>query len=214
MTDTNAKHRRVYLPVNLVNVSTQIRKHFDTQKIKELADDIKIRGILQPLLVRYSEGAYWLIAGERRLRAARLAELKEVPVIVIAVSNVLETQIAENTLREDLTDDELAQAFYELNKLEITVRDIAKSTNGKHSKTNVATKIQNHRKRIGAPPPKKPQAKKSSQVIKLIVSAKIIEDKQTILRRTKKELEQFLQKIDCTLEDLIYLDATLSETVL
>jgi ParB family transcriptional regulator, chromosome partitioning protein len=94
----------------------QPRIRFKEEELAELADSIREQGILQPLLVRTIEDGYELIAGERRLRAARLAGLTEVPVLVRDVSDaeLLEMSIIENIQREDLNPMEEAEAYQSL----------------------------------------------------------------------------------------------------
>lgn len=95
----------------------QPRKHFDSARLSELADNIAEHGILQPILVRPLEnGSYGIVAGERRWRAARIAGLKEVPVIVRELDDLQTAQIAliENLQREDLDPIEEARAFRRL----------------------------------------------------------------------------------------------------
>ncbi|HYA18273.1 MAG TPA: ParB/RepB/Spo0J family partition protein [Bryobacteraceae bacterium] len=92
----------------------QPRREFDETALMELAQSIELEGIIQPLLVRrVSPNQYQIIAGERRWRAARMAGLKEVPVIVREANDekVLELAIIENIQREDLNPIELALAF-------------------------------------------------------------------------------------------------------
>jgi ParB family chromosome partitioning protein len=94
----------------------QPRTEFQEAELKELSDSIAERGLLQPLLVRPEGEAYELIAGERRLRAARLAGLDQVPVVVREVSptELLELSIIENIQREDLNPIEEADAYHQL----------------------------------------------------------------------------------------------------
>jgi len=95
----------------------QPRKVFDADKLKELADSIKENGIIQPIIVtKTADSEYELIAGERRLEAAKLAELKEVPVIVRSVSQKEQLQLAiiENIQRENLNAIEEAHAYQQL----------------------------------------------------------------------------------------------------
>jgi ParB family chromosome partitioning protein len=86
--------------------------------LAELAESIRAHGVIQPLLVSYSdtEGVYQLIAGERRLRAARLAGLARVPVVIkeVASRDLLELALVENVQREDLNAIEEAQAYRRL----------------------------------------------------------------------------------------------------
>jgi len=96
---------------------SQPRKHFDESKLQELAESIKEKGILEPLIVRrVNGGGYELIVGERRWRAAQKAGLKEVPILVREVEGreVLELSLIENLQREDLNPIEEAEAFRHL----------------------------------------------------------------------------------------------------
>lgn len=94
----------------------QPRKNFDEKALKELAQSIKQHGIIQPLIVKEDNGRYIIIAGERRFRAARMAGLKKVPVIVKDYSEqqVSEVSIIENLQREDLNPIESAKAIEQL----------------------------------------------------------------------------------------------------
>lgn len=94
----------------------QPRTHFDEDALHELADSIKMHGIIQPLIVHKVNDRYEIIAGERRWRAARIAGLKEVPVIIKEYSSqqVLEIALIENIQREDLNAIEEAQAYERL----------------------------------------------------------------------------------------------------
>ncbi len=95
----------------------QPRADFDEAALNELAASIRAQGILQPLLVRPDgDGGYELVAGERRLRAARLAGLREVPIVVREVSDreSLELALIENIQRDDLSPLEEAAAYQRL----------------------------------------------------------------------------------------------------
>ncbi len=95
----------------------QPRKFFDEDKIRELSASIKEQGVIQPLIVTKAAGnKYELIAGERRLRAAKLAGLTEVPIVVKNVDSetMLEQSIIENVQREDLNPIEEAMGYKEL----------------------------------------------------------------------------------------------------
>ena len=104
------------LPISQVETcSSQPRKRFDDESLQELADSISQHGIIQPLTVRkLSSGYYQIIAGERRWRAARLAGLQEVPVIVIEADDRKELAMIENLQREDLNPMEEAAGFQSL----------------------------------------------------------------------------------------------------
>ena len=106
------------LPISQVeSCSSQPRKHFDEAALAELAASIQEHGIIQPLTVRkLASGYYQIIAGERRWRAARLAGLSEVPVIVIEADDRKAAELAmiENLQREDLNPMEEAAGFQSL----------------------------------------------------------------------------------------------------
>ena len=94
----------------------QPRKHFEEDALLELADSIKQYGVLQPLLVRKRKDYYEIIAGERRWRAAKLAGVKEVPVIIkeYTEQQAVEIALIENIQRENLNPIEEAMAFKKL----------------------------------------------------------------------------------------------------
>lgn len=108
----------LFLPISQVeSCSSQPRKHFDEASLAELAASIQEHGIIQPLTVRkLVSGYYQIIAGERRWRAARLAGLSEVPVIVIEADDRKAAELAmiENLQREDLNPMEEAAGFQSL----------------------------------------------------------------------------------------------------
>ena len=92
----------------------QPRKKFDTNELEELANSIKSNGILQPIIVRKTTNEdFEIVAGERRWRAAQIAGLHEVPVIIRKVSNkeVIQIALIENIQRENLNPVEEARAF-------------------------------------------------------------------------------------------------------
>jgi ParB family chromosome partitioning protein len=104
--------------------SSQPRRYFDPQKIEELSRSIKELGVLEPLLVRpLSGGDYELVAGERRLRAAQIAELTEVPVVIREMDDITTSrvQLVENLQREDLNPIEETEGILELLSIELGV---------------------------------------------------------------------------------------------
>ena len=108
----------------------QPRQNFDEQSLGELADSIRQQGILQPLVVRQDGNRYELIAGERRWRAAQLAGLQKVPVVVRDIDSRAAAAIAliENIQREDLNPLEEAQAFSRLiEEFDLTHQQVAES---------------------------------------------------------------------------------------
>ncbi|MBN6187290.1 ParB/RepB/Spo0J family partition protein [Aneurinibacillus sp. BA2021] len=94
----------------------QPRKHFAEDALHELADSIREHGIVQPLVARKSVKGYELVAGERRLRAAKLAEVEHVPVVIREFTDeqVMQIALIENLQREDLNAIEIAQAYQKL----------------------------------------------------------------------------------------------------
>ena len=98
---------------------SQPRKRFSPNSLRELADSIAMHGVLNPLTVRRSGGHYELVAGERRLRAARLAGLREVPCMILDVNTEESTLLAlvENIQRRDLDFIEEAEGIFQLIKL-------------------------------------------------------------------------------------------------
>ena len=94
----------------------QPRRQFDEDSLQELADSVKQYGILQPLIVKKHDKFYEIIAGERRWRAAKLAGLKEVPVLIrdYAENEIVEIALIENIQREDLNPIEEALAYKRL----------------------------------------------------------------------------------------------------
>src|SRR5208282_1715729 len=109
----------------------QPRTTFDPGRLQELANSIQTNGIIQPLIVRRKGGHYELIAGERRLRAAKVAGLSEVPVVVqdYADDRLLEIALVENIQREDLNPIETAQALDRLSReMNLSHEEIANRT--------------------------------------------------------------------------------------
>jgi ParB family chromosome partitioning protein len=106
------------LDIELLEVNDeQPRKHFDEEKIKELADSILSHGLVQPIVVtRQVTGKYIIVAGERRFRACKIAGLKQVPVVIkdLNKKEILEIALIENIQRQELTAIEEAEGFRSL----------------------------------------------------------------------------------------------------
>ena len=116
----------------------QPRKTFDKQALQEMADSIRQYGVFQPILVRKAVSGYDLIAGERRLRASKLAGKETIPAVVVDFDDqkMMEISLLENIQREDLTPIEEANAYNQLiKKYHYTQEDLAKQL-GK-SRTNI-----------------------------------------------------------------------------
>ena len=108
----------------------QPRTSFDQKKLEELAESIKKHGVIQPVLVRKDGKGFELVAGERRFRAAKLAKLKKIPIVVSNISDVqsLEIAILENIQREDLNPLEVAKGYQRLkDEFGYTQEAVAKS---------------------------------------------------------------------------------------
>lgn len=106
----------------------QPRKNFDEDALNELAESIKQFGLLQPILVQDRKDYYEIIAGERRWRAAKLAGLKEVPVIIknLTEQEIVEIALIENIQRENLNPIEEAQAYKKLlNEFNLKQEEVA-----------------------------------------------------------------------------------------
>ncbi|WP_305909849.1 ParB/RepB/Spo0J family partition protein [Methylomarinum sp. Ch1-1] len=117
-TEQKKRHDTQTLPIELLQRGKyQPRKDMDPEKLKELSDSIAAQGIIQPIIVRHlADEKYEIIAGERRWRAAQLAELHEVPVIVkdIDDQSVMAIALIENIQREDLNPLEESEALQRL----------------------------------------------------------------------------------------------------
>lgn len=115
--ESDEERQPVLLKITLIEPNReQPRKQFDEEALNELAESIKRYGIIQPLLVQKRKDYYEIIAGERRWRAAKLAKLKEVPVIIKDYSDqeIMEISLIENIQREDLNPIEEASAYQRL----------------------------------------------------------------------------------------------------
>ena len=123
----------------------QPRKRFASEELNDLAESVREKGVLQPILVRPVKGevnAYEIVAGERRWRAAQMAKLHEVPVVVrdMGDSESLEIAIIENVQRTDLNAIEEAAAYYELmERFKFTQERVAKEV-GK-SRSHIANTL-------------------------------------------------------------------------
>lgn len=115
--------------INEIEPNTgQPRKYFNDDKLAQLAESIKLHGIVQPLIVKRDEDTYKIVAGERRWRAARIAGLETVPVIIKDLSSkqVMEIALIENLQREDLNPIEEAEAYERLiSEFGMTQEDIS-----------------------------------------------------------------------------------------
>ena len=138
MSDEDVKDRILSISIDKIEANKeQPRKSFDDNTLQELAESIKNQGVLQPLLVeKINDDKYVIVAGERRYRAAKLAGLKEVPVIVKSFSEVerIEVALIENIQRENLNSiDEAAAYQYLIQKSGLTQEEVAEKVGKKRS---------------------------------------------------------------------------------
>ena len=144
-TDESAQTNPIFhVSLKLVSPNPhQPRQKFDEKSLKELAESIREKGIIQPITVRTRDKGYELIAGERRLRAAKLAGLTEVPVHVLEIENdveMMEMALIENIQRENLNVVEEAEAYAMLNSnYKLSHTEIAKAV-GK-SRANISNML-------------------------------------------------------------------------
>lgn len=133
----HAKHD-LTVPLGEIRPNTfQPRKHFDKEALDELATSIGMHGVLQPPVVRRTGESYELIAGERRWRAAKLAGLDRIPVVVrddVSDGEMLELALVENVQRQELDPMERAEGYRDMmDKLSLTQEDVAKKVGLKRS---------------------------------------------------------------------------------
>ena len=123
-------NEKMLISINLIRSNdNQPRKAFDDEKIAELAESIKHHGIVQPIILKKDKEDYIIVAGERRWRAAKLLGLKDVPAIVMNLTDkqVLEIALIENIQRENLNPIEEAIAYKQLlNEFNLTQEELSK----------------------------------------------------------------------------------------
>lgn len=115
--DKNDDNGYSLIDINLIKSNeSQPRKSFDDEKIMELAESIKSNGIIQPLILRKDKDEYIIVAGERRWRAAKYIGIKEIPSVIMDLTEkqILEISLIENLQREDLNSIEEAIAYKKL----------------------------------------------------------------------------------------------------
>lgn len=115
--DKNDDNGYSLIDINLIKSNeSQPRKSFDDEKIIELAESIKSNGIIQPLILRKDKDEYIIVAGERRWRAAKYIGIKEIPAVIMDLTEkqILEISLIENIQREDLNSIEEAIAYKKL----------------------------------------------------------------------------------------------------
>lgn len=141
--ETLEEDKILYVDINDIKPnSAQPRKHFDEDRLKELAESIKSNGVVQPLIVRKAENGYELVAGERRWRASRIAELKKVPCIIRNYSDKENALVAiiENMQRENLNPIEEAEGLKSMTEKYGFTQEQVSSSLGK-SRTYITNSI-------------------------------------------------------------------------
>ncbi len=127
--ETGRQDKIIYVQTDQIKPNPfQPRESFDSQSLEELTQSIKEKGVIQPILVRHKGDYYELIAGERRLRAVNLLNIKEIPVIVKEVEDrdSLELSLIENIQRQELNPIEEAHAYrYLIDKFQVTQEKIS-----------------------------------------------------------------------------------------
>jgi len=129
-TEENREENLTELRINDIEPNiNQPRKNFDDEKLVQLAESIKQHGVVQPIVVKKEKNTYKIVAGERRWRAARIAGLKTIPVIIkdLTDKQLMEIALIENLQREDLNPIEEAEAYENLIKeYKMTQEEISK----------------------------------------------------------------------------------------
>ena len=134
LTNLNVKNNLSVIPIDYLSAgSWQVRKNFDESDLQSLSQSIKNNGIFQPIVVvsdKEENGKYKIVAGERRWRAAQLANIHEVPIILrddLSSDKIVEISLLENLERSDLNPIEEAKGYEELiNKYNYTQEKVAK----------------------------------------------------------------------------------------
>lgn len=156
-TEIQENNKDVYKDAVMVDIQKvepnreQPRKNFDEDALQELADSIKQFGLLQPILVQDRKTHYEIIAGERRWRAAKLAGLKEVPVIIrdYTEQEIVEISLIENIQREDLNPIEKARGIKQLmEEYNLTQQKVAEKLGKSRSSIANTVRILNLDKRV------------------------------------------------------------------
>lgn len=148
----NTDDSKKMISINMIKANNeQPRKNFDNQKINELSQSIKEHGIIQPLVLNKQGDFYTIIAGERRWRAAKLAGLKEVPAVIMDISDkqILELSLIENIQREDLNPIEEAKAYNKLLKdFNMTHEDLSERLSKSRASITNAMRLLNLDERV------------------------------------------------------------------
>lgn len=189
--DSDTNEQYLLLDIDKINPNpNQPRKYFDEEKLQTLADSIREKGVIQPLLVtKGKNNRYNLIAGERRLRAARIAGRDELPVVVMednGENETLELALIENIQRHDLNPIEEAAAYHRLiEHFKMTQEEVAaKVGRNRTTITNVVRLLQ-----------------LSTEIQANIIEGSISEGHARVLLRLKDDPEQQLELRDKIIND-------------
>ena len=168
----------------IVTNQLQPRSYFNDERLQELAQDIEARGILQPLIVRKIEGdRYEIVAGERRYRAAKLANLKSVPVLVRDLDDEQAeiTSLIENIQRENLNLSDEVRYFHMLKtKYDYSIREIAEEVHKSAGYVDVRLKLA-----------------ENQAVLKLVETDQVgLQKANELVRMAAPELEKELKRIE------------------
>lgn len=158
--------------------TTQPRRHFKQETIETLAESIKLHGVVQPIIVTKEGDRYKIVAGERRWRAARIANLKTIPAIIkeYVGKEILEVALVENIQRQDLNPIEEAEAFERLIK-EYNLKQEEVAVTVGRSRSTVANSLR--------------LLNLDSRVKEMVVSGAITEGHARVLLSIKNEDEQY-----------------------
>lgn len=219
------------LEVDIRNIDTNLqqpRKQFEEDSLNELAASIKVHGIVQPLLVKENKGRYLIVAGERRFRAARLANLDKVPVILVDYDDAKMQEVAliENIQRENLNPIEEAAAIkFLMQQHDLTQEEVSESI-GK-SRPAVANSLRllqlpedvmnlikdgsisaGHGRALAGLSSKELQNKLAEETVRLSYSVRALENKIKTMSQQKNP-----QKRKEKSKDMVALEYKMTETI-
>jgi ParB family chromosome partitioning protein len=215
------KDEVVMIDINRIQRSVfQPRRYFDEESLKELAESIKSKGLIEPIIVRLGkDGNYELICGERRLRACKIVGINKLPAIIKDISDeeAFEIALIENIQREDLTPIELALAFEKLSKMGYTHDEIARKIGKSRSYVTNIMRILNlpdeikeliEKGKISLGHAKVLSSIKDENKIKEL--AKDIVEKDMSVRQVEEELRKYKNSIRASRRDGLADDGVLS----
>jgi ParB family chromosome partitioning protein len=144
-TESTENNGIVELRINEIEPNiNQPRKRFDDDKLKQLSESIKQHGVVQPIICKKEDDAFRIIAGERRWRAARMAGIEKIPVIIKDLSSkeIMEIALIENLQREDLNPIEEAEAYEKLmGEFKMTQEEVSKTVGKSRSAIANSTRL-------------------------------------------------------------------------